>query len=172
VDTSFLSVLDSTATVAVIVVATRWMVGVKGAQLPKSKNGTNVYGIKWHIRALGFAAVILSVAFSVWSQQEQHHVERELVMAIVFFLLGVWPVSTTQTSITKKVLWRSLCFRWDQVTEVRLHKRDGGAIELRAGLRKLIVDSRFVACEHLLSEIRRRTQLQPVRGLNIHIHES
>ena len=176
-DRSFLSVLCSAATVAVIVVATRWMVGVKGAQLPKSKNGTNVYGIKWHIRALALAAAILSVAFSVWSQQEQHHVGWELVvMTIVFFLLGVWlasgSVSTTQTSITKRVLWRSLCFRWDQVTEVRLHKRDGGAIELRAGPRKLIVDSRFVASEHLLSEIRSRTQLQPVRGLNIHIHES
>ena len=168
-DRSFLSVLGSAATVALIVVATRWLVGVKGAPLPKSRNGTSVYGIKWHIRALGLASVILSVTFSVWSQQEHYHVEWEMAAtAIVFFVLGVWlasgSVSTTQTSITKRVLWRSLSFRWDQITEVRLHKKDGGAIELRAGPRKLIVDSRFVAFEHLLNEIRSRTRLQPIEA--------
>ena len=104
-----------------------------------------------------------------WSRLDQHHFDWELVgIAGIFFLLGLWlasgSVSTTQTSITKRILWRSLSFRWDQVTEVRLHKRDGGAIELRAGTRKLIVDSRFVAFEHLLNEIQNRTQLQLTRA--------
>ena len=169
VDRTFLSVLGSAATVALIVLATRWLVGVKGAQLPKSRNGTNVYGIKWHIRALGLAVVVLSVVFSVWSRLDQQHFDWKLAaIAVIFFLLGLWlasgSVSTTQTSITKRILWRSLSFRWDQVTEVRLHKRDGGAIELRAGARKLIVDSRFVAFEHLLNEIQTRTQLRPVKA--------
>jgi hypothetical protein len=166
---SFLSALSSAATVALIVAATRWLVRAKGAQLPKSRNGAEVYGIKWQIRALGLVAVTLSVAFSVWSRVDQQYFDwKSVVVAAIFFLLGVWLASgsltTTPTTITKKVLWRSQSFRWDQVTEIRVHKRDGGAIELRAGQRKLIVDSRFVAFEHLLNEIRSRTQLRPIEG--------
>ena len=78
----------------------------------------------------------LGYFFGSGHNTEHYHVEWEMAAtAIVFFVLGVWlasgSVSTTQTSITKRVLWRSLSFRWDQITEVRLHKKDGGAIELR-----------------------------------------
>ena len=81
-------------------------------------------------------------------------------------LLGLWmaigvSVTTDEIGITRKNLWHSTLIRWDDITEIRLHKRDGGAIELRAGAQKLIIDVRFMARQHLLNEIVAHTRLQP-----------
>ncbi len=43
---SFLSVLGSIATVALIAIATRWLSSAKGLQLPKTHDGISVYGIE------------------------------------------------------------------------------------------------------------------------------
>jgi len=43
-----------------------------------------------------------------------------------------------------------------------VHKKQGGAIELRSGSQKLVIDSRFDAFQHLLNEIEDRTQLQSI----------
>jgi len=59
-------------------------------------------------------------------------------------------------------LWRSLSFQWQDITEVRLHKKQGGAIELRSGAQKLVIDSRFDAFQHLLNEIEKHTQMHPI----------
>jgi hypothetical protein len=79
-----------------------------------------------------------------------------------FALLAFWlaisgSVTTDQNSITKKGLWRSHSFRWGDITEIRLHNKQGEAIELRAGSQKLMIDSRFVAFQHLLTEIEDHT---------------
>ena len=88
---------------------------------------------------------------------------------MVFALMGLWlgsgAVTTNQSGITKSVIWHSRSFRWDDITEIRLHKNDGGAIDLRAGKQKLIIDVRFVARQHLLTEIIARTKLQPIGKL-------
>jgi hypothetical protein len=70
-------------------------------------------------------------------------------------------VRTNRTGITKKVLWHSRSLRWNEITEVLLRKKDIGAIELRAGSRKLIIESRFNAFQHLLNEIKDQTKLEP-----------
>jgi hypothetical protein len=78
---------------------------------------------------------------------------RENTVVNLFLLafgpLGLWfgtgVVTSDQNGITKRFLWHSVSLRWNEITEVRLHKKDDGAIELRGNLRKLIVDSRFVA---------------------------
>jgi hypothetical protein len=42
-------------------------------------------------------------------------------------------VTTDQAGITKKGLWRNYSLQWKEIIEIRLHKKQGGAIELRAG---------------------------------------
>ena len=45
-----------------------------------------------------------------------------------------------------------------------MHKKRGEAIELRAGSEKIIIDSRFVAFQHLLNEIEDHTQLRAIEA--------
>ena len=157
------------ATVALIVIATRWLFGAKGRQVPKIRDGASVYGIKWQWRAVGLAGGIFWVAVSIWSSHDLHSRPDGVLIAItvVFVTIGLWlasgSVTTNHTGITKKALWRSCSFHWGDITEIRLHKKQGGAIELRAGSQKLVIDSRFDAFQHLLNEIEDRTQLQPIR---------
>ena len=167
---SVFSVLASVATVALIVVATRWVVGARGVLLPITRNGSSLYRLKWQWPALGFAGVAFWVVISIWSSRDLHSPDwTSIIFSVVFALIGLWlgsgAVTTNQSGITKRALWHSRSFRWDEVTEIRLHKNDGGAIDLRAGSQKLVIDVRFVARQHLLTEIVGRTRLHPIGRL-------
>ena len=89
-------------------------------------------------------------------------------IAVVVSLGSLWlasgSVSTNASGITQKVLWRSRFFRWSDITEVRMHKKRGEANELRAGSEKIVIDSRFVAFQHLLNEIEDHTQLRAIEA--------
>jgi hypothetical protein len=167
---SISSVVGSAVTVALIVIVTRWVVGAKGSQLPRNRAATNVYDIKWQWRAIFlaggfFAAVIAIKLFPYDLATVAGWVSLTVFPAMA--LLGLWmaigiSVTTDEIGITQKNLWHSTSIRWNEITEIRLHKRDGGAIELRASAQKLIIDVRFVARQHLLNEIIAHTQLQPI----------
>jgi len=167
---SFLSVVGSIATVALIVIATRWLSGAKGSQLPKTRDGASVYGIKWQWQTVGLVGGVFWVVVSIWSWRDHHARPDGVLIAITvaFVAAGIWlargSVTTDQNGITKRGLWYSRSFQWKEITEVRLHKKQGGAIELRFGARKLIIDSRFDAFQHLLNEIEDRTRLRPIGG--------
>jgi hypothetical protein len=89
---------------------------------------------------------------------------------ILFVAMCLWIASGSLTSnqfgITKKGLWRSHTFGWGDITEIRLHKKQGGAIELRADSQKLVIDFRIIAFEHLLREIEDRTHLQSSKSFS------
>jgi hypothetical protein len=89
-------------------------------------------------------------------------------IAILFSLgslsLAIGSISTNASGITKRVLWSSCFFRWGDITEVRMHKKRGAAIELRAGSQKMVIDSRFVPFQHLLNEIEGHTQLRAIEA--------
>jgi hypothetical protein len=89
-------------------------------------------------------------------------------MAVAFILGSFWlasgSVTTNATGITKRVLWRSHFFRWADITELRMYKKRGDALELRAGSQTMIIDSRFVAFQHLLNEIERHTQRRAIEA--------
>ena len=162
---SFLSVV---AAVALIAIATRWLSGARGSPLPRSRDGANIYGIKWQWRTVGIVGAIFWVVVLMWSWRDQHsRPDGVLITITVLFVTGgLWlasgSISTNQSGITKRSLWRSCSFQWKEITEIRLHKKQGGAIELRSGTRKLIIDSRFNAFQHLLDDIEARSQLQPI----------
>jgi hypothetical protein len=163
---SSLSIIGQVATVALIVIATRWVFGAKGANFPRTHDGANVYGIKWQWRVLGFAGGAFWIVLSICSLHDRRSTYWTfIIVSAVFVLIGLWiasgAVTTDQNSITKRVLWHSQSFRWCDITELRLHTKQGGTIELRAGPRKLVIDSRFVAFQHLLKEIEYQTKLQP-----------
>jgi hypothetical protein len=166
---SFLSVVSSITTVALIVIATRWVFRAKGSPFPRAHDGTSVYGIKWQWRAIGLAGAVFGVVVSIWSWHDMHRPDRvAIALTVAFVTIGVWlssgSVSTNSAGITKKVLGRSRSFQWGDITEIRLHRKDGGAIELRAGSQKLVIDSRFIASQHLLAEMEDHTRLQPTRA--------
>jgi hypothetical protein len=163
-ENSSLSFVGSIATVALTAIAIRWVLGAKGAKLPKIQDGTSVYGIKWQWRGFGASGAAFSLVLLIWSWHDLHRPDGVLTVAsLIFITIGIWlasgSVRTDRIGITKRALWRSRSLRWDEVTEVRLHKKQGGAIEVRAGSRKLIIDSRFVAFQHLLNEIEAHTKL-------------
>jgi hypothetical protein len=165
-ENSVTSVLASIATVALIVVATRWLAEAKGSPLPKTRDGLSVYGVKWRWRVVGLLGGVFSVTISVWSWHDLHRPEWGLIgISTTFVVVGIWLatgcVMTGPSGITKKCLWSTRSLPWKDITEVRLHKKHGGAIELRSGALKLIVDSRFDAFQHLLNEIEDRTQMRP-----------
>ena len=73
-------------------------------------------------------------------------------------------LTSNQLAITKKGLWRSHTLGWSDITEIRLHEKQSGAIELRADSHKLVIDFRTIAFEHLLCEIEDCTHLQSSRS--------
>lgn len=164
---SMVSILSSAATIVLIVVITRWLSSAQGAQSPRTKGDLNVYGIKWPLKALAVIAVVFCVVLSFWFWRDGHHPDWTMIGITALFVtigfpLGTGSVETNQAGIRKVGVWRSRFFRWSEITEIRLHTKQGGAIELRADSRKLIVDSRFIAFQHLLKEIEDRTQKQAI----------
>jgi hypothetical protein len=163
----FSNIAWQAATVALIVIAMRWLGRARGAESPKVRVGGNIYGIKWQVRLVGYSGALFFVGVIIWFRRDLASAGDETLAVIMFAfgLLGLWyasgSITTDERGVTKKGFFLSRSFRWDDITEVRLHKRDGGAIELRAGSQKVIVDSRFAASHHLLEEIIAQTKLQP-----------
>lgn len=163
----FLSIAGSIAAVALIAVATRWLSGAKGSSVPKIHDGASIYGVKWQWRTVGIVGGAFWVAVSIWSWRDEHSPDGILIaITVMFVTAGLWiasgSVTTNQSGITKRGLWRAKSFCWKEITEVRLHRKQGGAIELRSGSRKLVIDSRFDAFQHLLNEIKNQTRIHTI----------
>jgi hypothetical protein len=161
----------SIATVTLIAVATRWLATAKGSDLPETRDGTNLYRIKWQWRAVGFIGRFFWIVICILASRDSHSRPSGVLIAITvaFVAAGLWistgSVTTDEAGITKKGLWRNYSLQWKEITEIRLHKKQGGAIELRAGARKLVMDSRLNAFQHLLNEIEGRTKIRPNAAL-------
>ena len=161
---NFYNFVVRVATVALIVFATRWLFSAKGAQLPISRGDARVYGIKWHIRAVGYICAVFSVAIAMLSRPDlaslfgwiSFIIQSAVTIAALWLATG--SVSTNQDGIAKKFLWSSRSLRWDEITEIH---SDGKQIELLAGSKRLNIDLRFVAMEYLLNEIISHTKIQP-----------
>jgi hypothetical protein len=165
-----LELVKRVVAVALTAYAIRWLFNRKsGPQSPKIHGDVKVYEIKWQLRAAAYLAAALFFGLAAVGLRDDFGRGRWLVdlLLLAAGLLGLWfgtgVVTSDQNGITKRFLWHSVSLRWNEITEVRLHKRDCGAIELRGNLRKLIVDSRFVAPLYLENEIAQRTKLEPLR---------
>ena len=166
--TSLGSILSAIATVTLIAVVTRWIATAQGSDLPEIRDGINLYRIKWQWRAVGFVGGFFAIAICILISRDSHFRPNGVLIGITvaFVAAGLWiatgSVTTDQAGITKKGLWRNYSLQWKEITEIRLHKKQGGAIELRAGAQKLVIDSRLNAFQHLLNEIKDRTQVRPI----------
>lgn len=163
-----LDVVRGVATVALIAFATRWVTMDKGSDSPKTKGAQAIYPIRWLIRAAAYTAAVLCLVFA-FADVRSDLAGRRWPVALLFVTLAlgsVWfgtgAVTSDETAISKRFLWHSSSLRWEEISEIRLHKRDGGAIELRGNGKNLIVDSRFIARARLRHEIEQRTKLQPL----------
>lgn len=65
-ESSFLKVVGSIVTVALIATATRRLFTAAGSPLPRNQNGASVYAIKWQWRAVGVMGAIFWVVVSMW----------------------------------------------------------------------------------------------------------
>jgi hypothetical protein len=164
-----LDVVKGVATVALIAFATRWVTLDKGPDAPKIEGTVAIYRIRWPVRAAAYTAAALFLVFAFADLRGDLTGRRWLVLLLfVTLALGaVWfgtgVVTLDETAISKRFLWHSSSLRWDEISEIRLHKRDGGAIELRGNGKNLIVDSRFVAPAYLRRALEQRTKLQALR---------
>jgi hypothetical protein len=166
------ALLAQIVTITVTARAIHWLRTSRGPSVPRTlPDGSCIYGIKWQWKAVGlitgsFAAVLVLISTL---DLPSVHGWIYLVAFAVLTLSGIWLatglVTTDSVGVNKKGLWRSRSMRWDEITKIELRSRDIGAIELQAGARKLIVDSRFVGFQHLLNEITRHTSLQPTGAL-------
>jgi hypothetical protein len=163
-----LDAFKGVATVALITFATRWVTMEKGSDSPKVKGAVAIYPIRWPVRAAAYSAAVLSLVFA-FADLHSSSVGRRWPATLLFVTLAlgaVWfgtgAVTSDEAAISKRFLWHSSSLKWEEIREIRLHKRDGGAIELRGNGTKLVVDSRFVAPTHLRREIEKRTKLRPL----------
>ena len=163
-----LDVVKGAATLALITFAVRWLNTAKGSDSPTTHGEVAVYGVRWPVRVVAYAAAVLFLVLAFVDLRPDFASGRWPVNVLCVMLafgaawFGTGVVTLDQNTISKKFLWRSSSLEWEEICEVKYHKRDGGAIELRGNGKKLIVDSRFVAPAHLRREIEQRTKLQPV----------
>ena len=169
---SILRLIAQVATVAVTAKTIHWLRTAKDASLPRTRNdGTKIYGIKLPWRAVGLITAVFGGVLAVIEPHDRHSTAGwvSLIFFPMMVILGLWLasglVTTDSVGIKKRMLWRSHSLRWEEITEIRLLGKDIGAIALRAGSKKLIIESRFLAFRHLLDEIRSYTNLQPVGTL-------
>lgn len=161
---SFVSIVGSIATVALIVIATRWLSSAKGAEFPKTRDSTHIYEIKWQWRAVGFVGGLFGIVICVWSWYDLHSPDGFLIaIAVIFVIAGLWLASgsiiTDEAGVTKTVFFHSRSLAWKGIDEVRVHKKHGGAVELRSASRSLVIDSRLNAFQYFLKEVEERTGL-------------
>jgi hypothetical protein len=163
-----LDVVKGAATVALTVYGLRWLSAVKGSNTPRIHGEVAVYGIKWQIRAVAYAAAALFLVLALVDLRAELARGR-WVINVLFAVLalgaawfGTGAVTSDSKAISKRSLLHTSSLKWEEISEVRFHKRDGGAVEVRGNGRKLIVDSRFVAATDLRREIEQRTKLQPL----------
>jgi len=160
-------VIAQIATVALIVVASRWLFRAGGAETPRIRGNTRIYPIKWQWRAVGFMSGIFCGVLAVESLRDLSSTANWValillaLLALSGLLLGIGSITTDESGITKNTLGHSSSLRWGDITEIKCHKKQGGAIEIRAGSRKLIADSRFIAAKFLLEEITEKSHVQP-----------
>ena len=161
-----ISIILQASGIALTIGAMRWLFAAKGPLVPSTRSDTNFYNIKWQWRAVGIAGAIFMIVLATWGWHTPPSLQDEIFAALTiwFVAMGWWiacgSVTTNQSGITKRGFWRSRTFSWGEITEIRIHKKQGGAIELRAGSQKLVIDFRVIAFEHLLHEIEDRTHLQ------------
>jgi hypothetical protein len=161
--------ISQVLTIALIVFVVRWLLEVEGPTVPETHGESFFYRTKWQMRMAGLAVAGFFTVVLMLSLKEAEVRRDRLLFSLVFgvfILLGIWlasgVVTTNQTGITKKVLWISHSFRWDEITEVSYSEKRK-EIHIRAADRKMTVDRRFIAGEQLLKQITERTGLRPKR---------
>lgn len=163
---ALLEVVAFGATIAITAAAIRWLFSVKGPSAPRTSDGVSRYHIKWQCRTVGFIGGIFPIAISIWAWRDSHVKPDTLwmILMVVFIAMAFWmasgSVTTDQAGIAKRTLWSSRTFKWEEVTDIRFDKRDIGAIEIRSGSRKIVIDTRFEAFQYLVGEVENHTQLQ------------
>ena len=149
--------------VALIVALTNWVLGAKGAKLPKVQDDVSVYGIKQPIRLTGVGILFFMVYVTVLLRNDP---DWPLPLVFPFFgLLFMWfaigSVIIDQDGIKMKMLGYSRSLSWNEINKITIDRH--GNIILSAKNRKLAIDTRFAAREHLLNRITAQTNLEPVR---------
>jgi len=163
-----IDLVKGVATVALTVYGLRCLTTAKGSDSPRIHGEIAVYGIRWQIRAVAYADAALFLVLALVDVRAElargHWLLNVLFAALALGAawFGTGAVTSDSKAISKRSLWHTSSLKWEEISEVRFHKRDGGAVELRGNGKKLIVDCRFVAAAHLRREIEQRTKLQPV----------
>lgn len=165
---SILTLVVQAVSVGLIVVASRWLFAAKGTDTPRVRGNIRIYTIKSQWRIVGMASAILCGALTIQSLRDFSSRAGwvSVILLSALSLSGLWisigTVTTDESTITKSTLGYSRSLRWEELTEIRSHSKHGGAIEIRTGSKKIVVDSRFNATKFLLEEIVGKSHLQPV----------
>ncbi len=158
-------ILWEAATVAVIVVLTRWLLAAGQGEAPRIFQDSRMYGVRRRLQIAGFgaAAVFTILAFAFRREFASRRGIGLIMIPIGFVLLGAWlatgSVITNDQGITKKALFGSRSINWKRISGVCLYERQR-YIEVRAGDEKFSIDLRFVAQPDLLDQILRHSKVQ------------
>jgi hypothetical protein len=125
-----------------------------------------LYRVKGAWRAVGIGTATFCAALAFGSIRDLPSASGWVSLSLFLPLAigGIWiangVVITDRLGVTKKVFWRSYSFRWNDITELRLLDKQGGAIEVQAGAERIVIDSRIGAFEHLWVQLIKETGLQ------------
>jgi hypothetical protein len=160
------NLLWQVATIALIVIATRWLFSARGTSVPIERGGDSLYRVKTQWRAVGVLASAFCAVLAAKSFGDLPSASSWVSLAIFLPLVaaGLWiatgVVTINESGISKKILWYSKSIYWKDVTQLRIYRKQGGAIEVRSSSKKLIVDARINAFDHLLKQVLEHADLQ------------
>lgn len=90
--TSLLGIVSSILTVKLIATATRWIATAKGSTLPETRDGINLYRIKWQFRAVAFAGGFFGIILCIFASRDSHSRPDgvSIGIAVAFVTAGLW----------------------------------------------------------------------------------
>ena len=98
--TSLGSIVSSILTVTLIGAATRWLAAAKGSELPETRDGNNLYRIKWQWRAVAFAGGFFGITLCTLASRDFHsRPSGELIgITVAFVAACVWIATGSVTT--------------------------------------------------------------------------
>jgi hypothetical protein len=160
-----LDIFKGALTVALITVLMRWLSLPSKRDQPQSHGGSTVYPMKLKIRvaAYAFATLCTSVSFMAFRDASVSCPWAFAVPGFLLAIFGVWfgtgMLVTDGNGISKRSLWNRQMFRWEEISSVDRHDRDGGSVVVKSKNARMIIDSRFAGHDQLLRDIKAQTEL-------------
>jgi hypothetical protein len=139
----------------------RWLLSDRDNEVPASKDGKSIYLVKLQLRLAAGTTALFFTILPIWMRNDP-----DAWMLLIFTLAGFGSLLLTlcsvvldADSITLKSVGGSQKLLWNEITEISVRRKPNQSVSLKAGSKKLVVDSRFIALDQLIREVAAHTDI-------------